>query len=234
MMPEPTESEASLIPYIDAAGENDNIDAKGPMEWDGAEHSAGLAKDIMAFANSRDGGAIVIGKEERNTNEFVKVGLSDPQAATFETSNVAKWVNARCQPDVNLVCYRVPHEGKVFMVILIKEFQDVPVICTKGYGSGKDTILRQGTLYVRTANAESAPLGTVEQVRTLIGLSTTKRADELLAMFQSMMSGQPLIQQPDTKERYAQEVAAMKDLLEPNLGDTAAQGSWALLFWPTP
>ena len=52
-----------LIRLIEAAGESANIDAKGPMEWDGAEASAGLTKDILAFANCRDGGVIVIDKK---------------------------------------------------------------------------------------------------------------------------------------------------------------------------
>jgi hypothetical protein len=53
-----------LTRLIEATGESANIDAKGPMEWDGGEASAGLMKDILALANSRDGGVIVVGKDE--------------------------------------------------------------------------------------------------------------------------------------------------------------------------
>jgi hypothetical protein len=63
MPPLGTHSSDELARYIEAAGESANIDAKGPMEWDGGEAdggeaSAGLTKDILALANCRDGGVI--------------------------------------------------------------------------------------------------------------------------------------------------------------------------------
>ncbi len=60
-MPVSTHSSEELIRFIEAAGENANIDAKGPMEWDGGEASAGLTNDILGLANSRDGRVIVVG-----------------------------------------------------------------------------------------------------------------------------------------------------------------------------
>ena len=38
----------------------------------------------MAFANSRDGGVIVIGKAEKDDNQFELTGVTPEQAATFE------------------------------------------------------------------------------------------------------------------------------------------------------
>jgi hypothetical protein len=67
-----------LVRFIEAAAESSNIDAKGPMEWDNGEASAGLTKDILAFANSRDGGVIVIGKDAPGT--LVLTGLTTSQA----------------------------------------------------------------------------------------------------------------------------------------------------------
>ena len=59
------------------------------MGWDGGEASAGLTKDILALANCRDGGVIVVGKSEPQPGKFVLAGLSEPQAASFETTKVA-------------------------------------------------------------------------------------------------------------------------------------------------
>src|SRR5205823_11782081 len=88
-----THSSEELVRFIKAAGESANIDAKGPMEWDGGEASAGLSKDILALANCRDGGVIVVGKGEPQPGKFVLAGLSEPQAASFETTKVATWDN---------------------------------------------------------------------------------------------------------------------------------------------
>src|SRR5260370_3988448 len=181
-MPANPYSSDELIRFIEAAGESSNIDAKGPMEWDGGEASAGLTKDILALANSRDGGVIVVGKEESQPGKFVLAGLNEAQASTFETTKVATWVNNHCQPPVSLVCNRQEHQGRLFVVVAVTEFHDVPVICTKQFelpGKPAKVLLRKGTLYVRTANAESAPLSTVEAMRGLIRRASTQRADQM-------------------------------------------------------
>ena len=193
MLPTPPDRPEDLIPFITAAGETPNVDAKGPMTWDGGEASASLAKDVMAFANCRDGGVIVIGKSENPKGTFILEGVAKEQAASFETTNVATWINNRCQPPVHVTCNQVELNGKLFLVLRVREFDDVPVICTKDYGDAKKMSLRAGTLYVRTANVESAPLQTIEQLRSLIGLATLKKGDQLLKMFQAMLQGQPLL-----------------------------------------
>ncbi len=85
-------SNEELIRYIEAAGESANIDAKAPMTWDGNEESANLTKDVLALANCRDGGVLVIGKSESN-GKFTYDGLTPDQDASFDTTKVAKWVN---------------------------------------------------------------------------------------------------------------------------------------------
>ena len=89
-----------LLRLVKSSGENSNVDAKAPMGWDEGDESARLAKDRAAFANSRDGGAIVIGKSENN-GQFEYVGVSAEQAATFDTTRVANWSNSRFNPPIN-------------------------------------------------------------------------------------------------------------------------------------
>jgi hypothetical protein len=232
-----THSSSELIRFIEAAGESANIDAKGPMDWDGGEASAGLTKDILALANCRDGGVIVLGKQESQPGKFVLVGLSEPQAASLETTKVATWVNNHCSPPVNLVSYRQEHQGHTFIVIAVSEFHDVPVICTKQYevslsGKGTKVLLRKGAVYVRTANAESAPLSAVEEMRQLIGLATTKRADQMLAMFQAMMKGRPLLAEKPHEELFATERDEVQAALDSEFGGQTDLGAWTFLCHP--
>ncbi len=235
MSPLGTHSSDELIRFIEAAGESTNIDAKGPMEWDGDESSAGLTKDILALANSRDGGVIVVGKEEPQPGKFLLTGLSEPQAASFETTKVANWVNSRCSPPVSLVCYRQEHQGRPFVVIAVSEFHDVPVICTKQYelaGKPPKVLLRRGAVYVRTANAESAPLASAEDMRQLIGLATTKRADQMLAMFQAMTKGRPLLAEKPHEELFQGEREEVRTALASEFKGQAEQGAWTFLCHP--
>jgi hypothetical protein len=236
MLAEPPASNSDLVRYILAAGESRNVDAKAPMEWDGREQSASLTKDIMALSNCKDGGVLVIGKKEESPGKFALLGVSEGQATSFDTTKVATWVNNRCDPAVQVVCHRVTHEGKIFVVITVKEFEDIPTICTRAYQpeGGKEFVLRSGTVYVRTANAESAPLSSGGQLRQLIGLATVKRGDELLARFHSLLKGEPLVRPQNGKKPYAPEVSDLLAHFDENLGDTAKKGTWTFAFYPDP
>lgn len=224
-----------LTRFIEAAGESANIDAKGPMEWDGGEASAGLTRHFLALANCRDGGVIVIGKDEPQDGKFVLTGLTEAQAASFDTTKVATWVNNHCSPPVSLVCHRHEYQGRLFVVVAVTEFHDVPVICTKQYEvAGKPTkvLLRKGAVYVRTANAESAPLSTVEEMRGLIGLATTKRADQMLAMFQAMLKGRPLLEAKPDEELFQGEREEVRAVLDSEYKGQLEQGAWTFLCHP--
>ncbi len=235
MPPSGTYTSDELARFIEAAGESANIDAKGPMLWDGGEASAGLTKDILALANCRDGGVIVVGKEEAQPGRFVLTGLSEQQAASFETTKVATWVNNHCSPPVSLVCHRQEHQGRPFVVIAVSEFHDVPMICTKQYelaGKPPKVLLRKGAVYVRTANAESAPLSSVEEMRQLVGLATTKRADQMLAMFQAMMKGRPLLAETPHEELFEAEREEVRAALDAEFKGQTSLGAWTFLCHP--
>ncbi len=225
-----------LIQYITYTGESDNIDAKCPMKWDGAEASAGLAKDVAAFANSRDGGVIVIGKHEVSPGKFISSGVTEEQAESFATTKVATWINNHFAPPIRLVCHRQEYDGKTFIVIMIAEFNDVPAICIKPFFSDpknpKRSLLTERTIYVRNSNAESAPLTSVEELRSLIGLATRKRGDELLAIFDAMLKGRPLVQPPTHEEQFERQLAEVTDAITPEEWEGNA-GAWLFSFHPS-
>ena len=225
----------SLLRYIECSGESDNIDAKGPMTWDGSVQSASLTKDIVAFCNSADGGVIVVGKRETAPGEFDYTGLTPEEAASFETTKVANWINNRFSPPLRLVCYRQEFRGKTFIVITVQEFDDIPALCVKSFQDPtncKDHILREGTIYIRNRNAESKPVGTVDEWRAIIGLATKKRGNELLSVFSAMLKGKPLLEQPSDAEQFDRELVQVWDDLNLNQPEKKAQGAWWMWFSP--
>ena len=181
-----------LARWVGTSGENDFVDAKGPMTWDGADASASLAKDIASFANSRDGGVIVVGKSEASDGSFSYDGLSPEQTASFDTTKVGQWVNSRFAPPIQLACYQAEVIDKKFIVIIVQEFDDVPSLCVKSFQettNPKNHLLRDGTIYIRNQNAESKPIKTVDELRAVIGLATRKKGDELISHFNAMLKG---------------------------------------------
>lgn len=219
-----------LARWIAAAGEDKFIDAKGPVFWDGADTSASLAKDIAALANSRDGGVIVIGKSEAPDGSFTYTGLTPEQSASFETTKVGQWVNARFEPPVYLACYHAEYLSKRFVVIVVREFEDVPTLCIRSFqeaGNPKNHLLREGTLYVRNQNAESKPMQSVSELRALIGLATRKKGDELMPHFNAMLQGKPptLAQNPS---QFEQEIQGVRRELKLDNG----KAGWWMFFRP--
>lgn len=225
-----------LVRLVRAAGEDGNVDAKGPMAWDDGPTAAALSKDIAAFANSRDGGAIVIGKAELDDGQFDYVGLTPEQAKSFDTTRVANWLESRFKPPITLRCQIVEHEGKRFAVIDVSEFSDVPILCVRNFDSPTEKnkpIIKDRTIYVRNRKAESAPLGSPEEFRELIGIATGKRADELFATFNAILKGRPLVAPPTDDERFAAELATVKSSVEGEIRDKLADGCWSMSFHPS-
>jgi Putative DNA-binding domain len=221
-----------LARWVRTSGESDFVDAKGPMTWDGADASASLAKDIAAFANSRDGGVIVIGRSEANDGSFSYDGLSPDEAASFDTTKVGQWVNSRFAPPIRLACHQVEVGEGRFVVITVQEFDDVPSLCIKSFQDtrhSKDLPLREGTIDVRNQNAESKPMKTVDELRGIIGLATRKKGDELLAHFNAMLKGRSLANLTPTPDPFEQEIEQVQSDLKLN----EERGGWWMSFRPT-
>ena len=225
-------SSEELVRLVKAAGESEDIDAKGPVTWDNGVESAGLAKDIAAFSNSRKGGYLVIGKKEEEPGKFESTGVTPEQAATFETTKVATWVNNHFSPPIGLVCYpAVEHEGKRFVVIQVFEFSDVPTMCVKSFHrpNSKEHILREQAIYVRNVNAESVAVG-VKELPALIGLATRKRSDALLADFDAILQGRPLVPLPTHEEQFQHELEGNE---KATANDRTKTGEWFFAFHPS-
>ena len=228
-------SSAQLDRFVQCSGENDNIDAKAPMEWDGGPQSASLAKDIAAFANSADGGVLVIGKVGKQDGTFELRGVTDQQSASFDTTKVANWINSRFAPPIHLTCYPHKHDQKTFVVITIREFDDVPAICTRSLQhpeGAKKHLLREGLIYVRGANAESKPAQSVEEWRTIIGLAVKKRGNEFLSFLNAMLKGRSLAPAPTDAERFDVEIERVRSDLNLSTPEAQSRGAWSMWFRP--
>jgi len=228
-------SQDELSRIVLHVGENDYTDAKSSLSWEDRTEAARLAKDIAAFANSRDGGFLVIGKTETQSGSFEITGLSEKEASSFETTKVANWLNNRFSPPIRQTCYQVEHDGKTLVVIRVNEFSDIPVICTKRFDNPQDSkkpLLEKGRVYVRGANAESKSLQEESELRELIGLATKKQGDVLLERFNAMLKGNARVGVVTDQEQIQNEVAAIKSDLR-SRGKMDLENGWTFCFHPT-
>jgi hypothetical protein len=185
MVIDPAPSE--LIAIIRRGHESRELDYKAASAWSEKNKKAccELVKDILAMANTT-GGMIAIGVSEASTG-FVWDGMSEEQAASYDTSRINRFLQEYADPPINALLRKVAHEGKIFVIIEVPQFPETPHICQKDFPD----VLRATTLYVRTHNNESAPISSPADFRLIIDQAVRNRSDQLLVAVRSIMIGTP-------------------------------------------
>lgn len=138
-----------------------------------------LCRDIMAFSNTRDGGAIVIGVDFPPVDP---VGLSNDQAQSWDQTPIYQALRDHATPAPVFYLKHVQHEGRAFVIIEIPEFQNIPTICsTDGHSSSGKQILRRSAVYIRTEGGQTIEIDEAEQMRDLVDRAVSKGRQRLAA-----------------------------------------------------
>jgi predicted HTH transcriptional regulator len=161
--------------YILHGKEERYLEYKRSMIWTGNETTkVKIAKAMMAMANLRNGGVIVIGMQETSRGIWVPEGMTSQQISSFTQDDVAQWVNDYATPAVQFSIGPFTLNNNQFVILQVQEFDTSPVICRKPKTSGGET-LEAGVIYYRSnRKIESAHISSDEDLRELIGLAVDK------------------------------------------------------------
>ncbi len=155
---------------IEYPSEERYLEFKGPVSWNG-DIKVKITKSIMAMANLKDGGWIVVGKEEQPDRTFKLVGMSQQEFDSFDPDCVKAFVYGYAEPPVNFVVIKKEVNGKKFVLIKVAEFTELPVICKKSCGE----IIHSGKIYVRSkGKPESIPVPSDAEMREIIEIAVDK------------------------------------------------------------
>lgn len=167
-----------LVDLIVHGVEERNLEYKGNIAWQDATIKGRLCKSIIAMANLQDGGSIVIGVEEtKKKGQFIAKGLSNENLDTFRPDDLMAWVNEYASPPVELTLQRVAYDNKNFVIIRVREFAELPVVCKK---SGADA-MRNGALYIRRKRTtETAEVSSEGEMREILELAADKNMRRFL------------------------------------------------------
>jgi predicted HTH transcriptional regulator len=204
-MSESAVTDSELINYIKYPNEERYLEFKDNVKWSG-EFQAKLTKSIMAMANLRDGGWIVIGKHEKPDRSFELVGLEDENYNSFDSDEIKAYVYARTDPPVNFILHRKEYEGKKYVLIQVQEFENIPIICKKSCG----TIIHNGTMYVRSkGKPESLPVPTSTEMREIIDIAIDKGVKDYIKRMGrvGILAAPPEPEIQDNEEEFAKERA---------------------------
>ena len=158
-----------------------NLEYKQSAPWGGLR--LGIVKAALAFANTRDGGYIVIGMEQLADDRYEPQGMTPEHLAGYTLDDVRSFVNRYATPFVSLDAMQHERDGKTFFVIAVDPFEDVPVICTRDAETrDAEVVLRRAAIYTRSRRmVSSAPIDNPEDMRALIDLATDRTVARLRA-----------------------------------------------------
>jgi hypothetical protein len=171
-----------LIELVLHNREERNLEYKGGMNWADPNTKAHITKTVLSMSNIRDGGAIVIGIEQ-DGEVFRLTGLQATDLDSFTQDGVSSHVNQYADPFAEITVSKATHASLNFVVIQVKEFPELPVICKRNGAGG----LRQGAIYTRTHRMhESTEVQTQTEMREIIDAAIEKRIRSLNAMLGRM------------------------------------------------
>jgi predicted HTH transcriptional regulator len=189
-------SERDVRDLIAASHEFRGIEVKGPGALSHRDLRIQVFKAMLGLANRRDGGFVLVGIADRDTH-LELVGLDAADVETWTHDAVAGKLRPHVDPFIDFDVYRVVVDGLVVLVIEIREFEEIPVLCLQALVrlDGKQ-IVRRGALLVRSAGKhETSEVPTQTEMRELLALMTEKGVRRFLQTAERV--GMPLQPQAD-------------------------------------
>jgi hypothetical protein len=192
---------------IKRKSETAHVEFKAGFEWkrENKERQLELLRDMIALANTQDGGKLVLGIED---GTYEVTGLSQEILSSFDQTDVGQMLYSHSEPKVTFELQKIKLNGKDIVVINVSEFTDIPIVCNKSIAGSdpKKLILRQGALYIRTEDAKTVEICSVHEMRQIISRAMLKRGDELLYSIQSLLKGKPIGSNEETINQYEVEL----------------------------
>lgn len=231
-----TLSDKDIETLLDLRSESPNLDYKKGLVWNGKDKKderLEIIKDIIAMANTKDGGKIIFGVADPT---FDFEGLSKKQFESFDLTDLANLLHEYADPKTSCQIYKKKIHGKLTVIIDIPEFPDTPIICKKDAHSQNNPskqILKKGGIYIRTARCSSEVIPSAQEMRELLGRALIRKGDELLRSIERLIKGRPGEITESDKEIYHKEVEEGKEFLEKKLGASLGDnGYWELVAHP--
>jgi predicted HTH transcriptional regulator len=179
------------------------VEFKSPGSRDDRPFFALVARAMMGMVNRRDGGKVIIGVREDQNRNLVPEGLSEQQCATWPHDNLANSIDEYADPSVSFEVTCVLSNGKHFVAIDIREFEDVPILCKRTYS---DT-LRKGACYVRPRRKpETTEVPSQADMRDLLDLATEKALRKFLSQSAKAGFAYPQLTRSADADEFAKQI----------------------------
>ena len=165
-------TEDELKTYIEAGRESRHLEYKRSESWDDSNFKATITKSVLGMSNIKDGGTIVIGMDKQEDGSYIPQGVQPNYLEAFNNEDSIKTHIANfADPCVDFDVEIGKYQNKDFVVIIVREFEELPVIC-KADGPKN---LRKGAVYTRTRrHPETAEVPSQTEMREIVELAVDK------------------------------------------------------------
>lgn len=228
--------EDDLRQLLKVRTESKNLDYKEAFNWAtfSKDDKHEIVKDILAMANTLDGGKIVFGVQD---SDFDPVGLKKEDFESFDTTKINDLLHNFTEPKHTCQVFKQQVDGKYFVIIDVPEFKEVPIVCKNDAfsktGNPQRQILRRGQIYIRTEKASTEQILSADEMRELIGRAFVKKGDELLGYIERLIKGKALSPTDESDKKFDNEIKKAHTFFDEKIGNTIKQyGFWEVRSYP--
>jgi predicted HTH transcriptional regulator len=159
------------VEWVNYPNEERNLEFKQSVSWKDSDVKAKITKSILAMANLKDGGQVVIGKGEQPDRTFKLTGMNQDDFESFDPDAMKDFVKNYADPYVQFSVRKYVAGGKNFILIKVEEFDTLPIICKKSCGE----TLQCGQMYTRSrGKPESIQIPTQTEMREIVSMAVEK------------------------------------------------------------
>jgi hypothetical protein len=226
-----------ILDMLDSGTEPSNYDFKRGFRWNSKnKESLDIVRDIIGFANTQDGGTLILGFDNK-TKQFASE--SGEWWKSYDTTNIMNTLKKYCEPLPKIDIFIEPNfefrnKTGSLVVLQIAEFTDVPIICKRnGSASDGTHVLKEGQLYIRTEGASTESIPSAQHLRELLGRALTKKSDDLLRYIKAIVTGQKTPETIAPLALYENEISETRQEITDRLRDATAIGYWEFIAYPS-
>lgn len=171
-------TEERFVEIIRYNGEQPGVEFKCAGSIADKPFVARVVRAVLGMSNRGNGGHVIVGVDDDH-NIISPTGVSPDQLTMWSFDRLSDIVAVYADPMARFQLQKLTHDNKVFVVLDVAEFDDVPVLCRRDYGD----ILKEGALYVRSRRKpETVAVRSVQDLRDVLFLALKKQ----LAKFYSL------------------------------------------------
>jgi hypothetical protein len=163
---------------LDRCQESQAIDFKESADWDCLKWR--IIRTIMAMANLRDGGVVIVGASERGDSWSLS-GIDASHLNTYSVDNVMDAVNKYASLPLSVEVVRVTYRNqREFLAIQVPEFEFSPCLCKRN-SPDHVKLFQQGEIYIRPAGKpQTKKVTDAQELQDLLELAAEKRARRMI------------------------------------------------------